>query len=57
MVDVHSTGDYEGNTSHNTRGAVLMDNGELVHSGRGYDWGYGNNRGHVYGTVNAHLIG
>ena len=56
-IDVHSTGDYEGNTSHNTRGAVLMDNGELVHSGRGYDWGYGNNRGHIYGTVNAHLIG
>jgi len=56
-IDVHSTGDYEGNVSHMTRSNALFDNGELVHSGRGYDWGYGNNRGNVYGSVNGHLFG
>ena len=25
-------------------------------SGRNYDWGFGNNRGHIYGSLNAHLI-
>ena len=57
IVFIHSTGDYEGNISHTVRSACLFDNGELTHSGRNYDWGFGNNRGHIYGFLNAHLIG
>lgn len=56
-IDVFGSGDYEGNVSHTTRSACLFDNGELTHSGRNYDWGFGNNRGHIYGSLNAHLIG
>lgn len=56
-IDIHSTGDYEGNVSHVVRSSCLFDNGEMTHSGRNYDWGFANNRGHIYGSVNAHLIG
>ena len=56
-IDVYGGGDYEGNVSHTTRSNCLFDNGELTFSGRNYDWGFGNNRGHIYGSLNAHLIG
>jgi len=56
-IDVHHTGDYEGNISHNTRSAHLYDNGELTHAGRNYDWGFGQNRSHIWGSVNGHLLG
>ena len=56
-IDIHHTGDYEGNISHTARSAHLYDNGELTHAGRDYDWGFGQNRSHIWGAVNGHLLG
>ena len=56
-IDIHHTGDYEGNISHTARSAHLYDNGELTHAGRDYDWGFARNRSHIYGAVNGHLLG
>jgi len=53
-IDISATGDYDGNSSHVVRSQTLFDNGEMMNSGRNYDWGFGNYRGNIYGTVPCH---
>jgi hypothetical protein len=52
-IDISSTGDYEGTlgVNHNVRSQTLFDNGEVMQTGRNYDWGFASYRGTVYGTV------
>jgi alpha-tubulin suppressor-like RCC1 family protein len=56
-IDVHVTGDYDASSAHVVRSATLFDNGELLHGGREYDWGFGNYRGNTLGSVTTHNFG
>jgi len=56
-IDVHATGDYDATSSHVNRTATLFDNGELLHRGRDYDYGFGAGRGNQFGSIPVHNFG